>query len=312
MSVEIIFIAGATASGKSGLALAVAKAVGGTVINADSMQVYNTLQVLSARPNTSEMDGIPHKLYGFLNPDASYSVAQWHDQAMVEITKAKNAGSIPILVGGTGLYFKSLLDGLNKIPEINADIRDDVRSMLAEQGAEHIYKLLQVEDPAMAEQLNKADGQRLARALEVYRSTGVSLATWQSQPQMGGLWQENQDGKILKLVVERPRDETYDRINKRLLEMVDEGALDEVQQLKAMNIASDNLAMKALGVPSFISYLNDEKSLEDCIVEAQTLTRRYAKRQMTWLRNQFSNWVRVSPDELKKLSSDKLLKALGL
>ena len=182
MSAKVIFIAGATASGKSGLALAVAKAVGGTIINADSMQVYNTLQILSARPSDAEMQGVPHKLYGFLNPDANYSVAHWHDDAMAEIAKAEKAGSIPILVGGTGLYFKSLLDGLNQIPEIDDAIRDDVRTMLASNGAEHIYKLLLAEDPDMAAQLNKADGQRLARALEVFRSTGVSLLEWQKSP----------------------------------------------------------------------------------------------------------------------------------
>ncbi|MCK5040670.1 MAG: tRNA (adenosine(37)-N6)-dimethylallyltransferase MiaA [Sphingomonadales bacterium] len=312
MSAKVIFIAGATASGKSGLALAVAKAIGGTIINADSMQVYNTLQILSARPSDAEMQGVPHKLYGFLNPDANYSVAHWHDDAMAEIAKAEKAGSVPILVGGTGLYFKSLLDGLNQIPEIDGAIRGDVRTMLEGRGAEHIYKLLLAEDPDMAAQLNKADGQRLARALEVFRSTGVSLLEWQKKPQSGGLQALDANGQILKLVVERPRDETYDRINKRLVEMVAEGALDEVRQLQTMHIAPDSLAMKALGVPSFMEHLKGDKNLDECITEAQTLTRRYAKRQMTWLRNQFPNWRRVSPDDMKKLPTDELLKALEL
>jgi tRNA dimethylallyltransferase len=312
MTYKIIFIAGATASGKSGLALSIAKAVGGTIINADSMQVYNILQLLSARPKVDEMSGVPHKLYGFLSPADSYSVAQWHNDAVAEVGAALKVGSTPILVGGTGLYFKSLLQGLNVIPEIDADIREEVRLALASKGVGHIYKTLLAEDPKMAAKLNKADGQRLARALEVVRSTGQSLLVWQSQPQEGGLYDMDKNGNILKLVVERPRAETYERINKRLVEMVDEGALNEVRQLLDMNIPPDSLAMKALGVASLLDHLNDNVSLDECIDEAQTLTRRYAKRQMTWLRNQSSDWQRVSPDELGKLSDAQLLKELGL
>ena len=307
MTTKIIFIAGATASGKSGLALRLAKLLGGTIINADSMQVFDTIQLLSARPTIAEMDGIPHSLYGFLSPAEQYSVAHWHDDAMLEVAKARSQASIPILVGGTGLYFKALLDGLSEVPNIDPDIRENIRSLLQTKGAEYIYKLLEGEDPDMAANLDMGDGQRVARALEVIRSTGVSLQAWQDKPTVGGLSADDASGDILKLVVERPRDETYERINTRLVEMINQGALDEVAKLKEMKLPTGSLALKALGVSSFMDYLDDIKTKDEVLEEAQTLTRRYAKRQMTWLRNQFGGWTRVSPDILKTVPDKELL-----
>lgn len=311
MTSNIIFIAGATASGKSGLALRLAKILGGTIINADSMQVYNGLRLLSARPSEKEQEGIAHALYGFLAPHENYSAAQWHDDAMAEITKAKSVGSTPILVGGTGLYFKALLDGLTEIPEIDSEIRENIRKLVQDKGAKHVHGLLAREDPIMAEELDEADGQRLARALEVVRSTGTSLQTWQNMPTKGGLSEADARGEVIKLVVERPREETYARIDKRLLEMLDQGALNEVSQLKKLNLPDESLVLKALGVSSFMKHLNGTATLDEALSEAQTLTRRYAKRQMTWLRNQFNSWQRISPDEIENMLEDEILGILN-
>lgn len=312
MSAKIILIAGATASGKSSLAVKMAAALNGAIINADSMQIYKDLSLLSARPKGQEYAGIDHHLYGFLGAGQSYSVAQWHDAACQKIEGILREGKTPILVGGTGLYFKALLKGLNEIPEIDPEIRANVRALLGEKGAPFLHEILSHEDPQMATKLNPADGQRIARALEVIRSTGLSLAHWHANPKAGCL-QKYEDGDALfKMVVERPRAITYERINSRLVEMVGEGALDEVRLLKNMNLAPDSLVLKALGVASFMAYLEGEKTLDAAISEAQTLTRRYAKRQMTWLRNQFPNWQKVSPDDLKNLSGQALLGAIGL
>lgn len=298
-----IFIAGPTASGKTSLALdVVARLVdagalpdrsAALVINADSMQVYDTLRVLSARPGRHEMGEVPHRMFGVLSPGQAFSVAEWVDMAMQEVSDAHEAGRLPIMVGGTGLYFKALLGGLAVVPDIPDDIRAHVRDQQAQLGAHALHGLLSAEDPIMSERLEEGDSQRIARALEVIRATGISLADWQENTKPGPLYERDQAGEIMKYVLERPRQELYARIEARFDQMVDEGALDEVQALMAQGIEENLPAMKALGVPSLMAYLRGEMPLDDALADAKTRTRRYAKRQITWFSNQFGDWPRI-------------------
>ena len=290
---QVLLMAGPTASGKSSLAVKLAHALDGVIINADSMQVYDGLRVLSARPSVAEEEGVPHRLFGVVNPATPFSTADWHDLAMGEIEAAWADGKFPILVGGTGLYFKSLLDGLSPIPDVDDDVRRAVRADMAARGPEALHKELQSEDPVIAARLEPGDSQRISRALEVVRSTGKPLSEWQKVNDPGGLSKADGEGRVLKCVLDLPREVLYARINARFMNMVDDGALDEVKALNAKNIDPTLPLMKALGVPEFSAYLDGEIELDEATLRAQMQTRRYAKRQTTWFTNQFGNWHRV-------------------
>lgn len=278
----MLLIMGPTASGKSALALSAAKTFDGVVINADSMQVYKELQVITARPDSIMTQAAPHRLYGFLSGDDVCSAARWADLAAAEVLAARDAGKLPIVVGGTGLYFRALTQGMSPIPDIPADVRQTARQEHAELGAEAYHARLAQADPEIAARLPIGDSQRIMRAWEVYLATGTPLSEWQKLPPTP----PKLDLPSLTLALMPDRQVLYDRCDMRFDQMVDTGALDEVAELRTLNLDPSLPVMKALGVPELIDYLAGEKSRDAAVTDAKTGTRRYAKRQMTWLRNQ--------------------------
>lgn len=279
----LALIAGPTASGKSAIALALAHRITAAgrravVINADSAQVYADLRVLSARPSDDEMEGIEHCLFGAWDGAEACSAAAWAAQAKAEIADCHARGAVPILVGGTGLYLKVLLEGIAPIPAIDPDVRVMVRS-LPDDGA---YRLLQIEDPQRAAELDPGDSQRIARALEVKRSTGVTLADWQLC-KAGGIAEEVD---LHPLVLEPNRTWLYQRCNRRFEAMLQAGAVEEVEALLARELNPDLPVMRAIGVPEISAYLDDTISGETMIAASAQATRNYAKRQLTWFRRQ--------------------------
>jgi len=283
---EAILIAGPTASGKSAAALELAKRHGGTVINADSMQVYRELSVLTARPASADMVVIPHRLYGTVPAEEAYSVGRWLTDAAAAIEEARRQTRVPILVGGTGLYFKALLEGLSPIPDIPSETRAFWREQSESLGAGRLFDALSARDPVMAARLEPSDPQRVVRALEVIDATGVSLAEWQGTAGTPVL----RSDAVLKFVIAPEREPLYAAIDRRFDRMVDEGALDEVRALVAMRLGPGLPAMRAHGVQELAAYLAHRMSLEDAVTKAKTESRRYAKRQMTWLKRFMSDW----------------------
>lgn len=296
MANRALLIAGPTATGKSALGAAVAAETSGEIINADSMQVYSDLEILSARPAAAQAAQVPHHLFAVKSADAAFSVADWHDRAATCIADIWRREGLATVVGGTGLYFRALLEGLAPVPEIPDEIRAGLRTQLAEDGAAALHARLLEVDPTMAARLNPGDGQRLARALEVTLATGRSLAEWQQDTAAGALGQADRSGHVTKVVLTLPREELYRRIEQRFDQMMEAGALDEVARLRDQGLAADLPAMKALGVPSLLAHLRGEMDLQEAVQEAKTRTRRYAKRQMTWFRNQFADWHWLDAD----------------
>ncbi|ABF53182.1 tRNA delta(2)-isopentenylpyrophosphate transferase [Sphingopyxis alaskensis RB2256] len=287
-------IAGPTASGKSALAVALAKALGnGTVVNADASQVYADLAILSARPTDDEMQGVPHRLFGHVDGSQAHNAARWADEAQGVIAQAHAAGRVPILVGGTGLYLRTLLYGIAPVPEIDPHIREAVRALPVAQA----HAALAEADPAAAARLGPADTTRVARALEVVRSTGRTLASWQ-QAREGGIADRV---ALAPLVLLPPRDWLRDRCDVRLVEMFDGGAIDEVEALLARGLDPDLPVMRAIGVPQIAAFLDGTASRDEALAAAQAATRQYAKRQFTWFRHQPpASW----PRHIESLSID--------
>ncbi len=277
----VVLIAGPTASGKSALAMGLAKALDGVVINADSMQVYSDLAVLTARPSTKDMDAVPHRLYGTIAGGEVCSAGRWRELALAEAGRAIASGKLPILVGGTGLYLRAFEKGLSAVPEIPAAVRAEARDLLAEIGAAALHGRLAEADPVMAARLAPGDGQRVARAWEVVTATGASLAEWQAQEGEAAPY------RCIKVCLLPERAALYAACDRRLEAMVDHGALEEVRALLAGNLDPGLPVMKALGVPELAAHLRGESTLADALAQAQQATRRYAKRQVTWLRHQF-------------------------
>ncbi len=295
-----ILIAGQTASGKSGLALKLAHELDGVIVNADSMQIYRELQILTARPNDEEMQGLPHKLYGHVKAQTPYSVGHWLLEVETTLNDIANEGKRAIIVGGTGLYFKSLLEGLSPVPEIFDEFRDKWR----QRALDPVYDLharLQLDDPEMAERLLPSDRQRLARALEVINSTGKSLLYWQKQPNKGGLIDAN---KCVKLAIDIERPELYARCDRRFDQMISAGAIDEVARLLALQLPSTLPSMRALGVRPLAAFLAGDCSIEDAVEKAKTETRQYAKRQSTWLKGNMIAWKHLDLKELERNKMD--------
>ncbi len=292
----VALIAGPTASGKSDLALRLALALAEAgkrawIINADSAQVYADLQILSARPTPTEMEGVPHYLFGSWDGAQPCSAVDWANAAKACIGQAHAAGAVPILVGGTGLYVQTLLDGIAPMPAIDPDIREAVRALDTAEA----YSALQAEDPPRAAVLKPADSQRIARALEVVRSTGRTLAQWQEH-RTGGI---GADIGLVPLVLLPDRETLYARCDARFEAMLDNGAAEEVAALLARNLAPDLPVMRAIGVPEVSAWLRGEMTREEAITSGQQATRNYAKRQYTWLRNQYSgNWPRELPENV--------------
>ncbi|MCL9982856.1 MAG: tRNA (adenosine(37)-N6)-dimethylallyltransferase MiaA [Erythrobacter sp.] len=286
----VALIAGPTASGKSAFALALAHRLAecgqrGVIVNADSAQVYADLRVLSARPSEDEMEGIEHRLFGAWDGAEACSAAAWATRAKAEIADIHAGGGVPILVGGTGLYHKVLLEGIAPIPPIDPDVRNMVRAL----DGDAAYKLLQLEDPQRAAELDPGDTQRIARALEVKRSTGVTLGDWQ-MAKAGGIGEEI---ALHPLVLLPERQWVYDRCDARFATMLDAGAVAEVEALLARGLDPDLPVMRAIGVPEIAALLAGTIDEAAMLAAAQQATRNYAKRQFTWFRRQTpSEWPR--------------------
>ena len=289
--VNAILITGPTASGKSALAVELAKRYGGAVVNADSMQVYDTLRVLTARPSEDEMQGVPHHLYGHVPAGAAYSTGAWLRDVSALLPALKAAGQLPVFVGGTGLYFKALTGGLSDMPAIPEALRGKLRMRLLEEGPEGLYAELDAIDPAMSASLNRQDGQRIVRALEVIQATGRSIADFQGRS--GPVLIDAE--KARKIVVLPDRAILHARINGRFEKMLQQGAEDEVRALLALGLPAEAPVMKAIGVSQIAAMLKGEMRREEVLEKGAAATRQYAKRQMTWFRNQMDeSWERLA------------------
>jgi tRNA dimethylallyltransferase len=273
-------IAGPTASGKSGLALALAAAYGGTIINADALQIYRDLRTLTARPDAAAEVAAPHRLYGVLDAAERGSVARWRALAEPEIAAAHEAGRLPIVVGGTGLYLRALLSGLSEVPDIPLAIREEGAALHRRIGGADFRKRLAEHDPEAATRLNEGDSQRLIRAWEVIQATGIPLAAWHARAAAAAPY------AAATILMMPPRPALYAACDTRFAAMVDGGGLDEAAALAARGLSPDLPAMKAVGVPELLRYLRGELSRDEAIAAGQRATRRYAKRQTTWFRHQ--------------------------
>jgi len=280
----VVVLVGPTASGKSALAAAIAAEFGGVVINADSMQVYRELAILTARPGEEAMRRVPHRLYGVLPAAEGCSVARWLELALAEIGDAHRSGRLPVVAGGTGLYIKALLTGLSEIPEIPANIRAAARAKLAGAGAAALYDDLRRSDPAAAARLRPNDRQRLIRAWEVLEATGRSITDWQANAPP----QPSPNLRFLMIVLLPSRQTLWATSDDRFQTMVERGALAEVERLLRLKLDEDKPAMRAIGVPELTAHLRGELSLAEAIEQAQRATRHYIKRQTTWLRHQLT------------------------
>jgi tRNA dimethylallyltransferase len=276
----VVIVAGPTASGKSALALAVAEALGGTIINADSMQIYRDLAVLTARPGAAELARAPHRLYGVIDAAEACSAGRWRDLALAEIAAARAAGRVPILTSGSGLYLRALLEGLAPVPPVPTAVREEARALHARLGGDAFRRALAARDPEAAQRLAAGDTQRLIRAYEVVTATGRTLGDWRRGE---GSAAGPPAAAVLLLP---PRKALYAACDARFLQMMERGALDEVAALLARGLDPALPAMRALGVPELTALLAGRVSRETAVAAAQQATRRYAKRQYTWFRHQ--------------------------
>lgn len=276
----VVVIGGPTASGKSALALAVAEAFGGTVINADAIQVYRELSVLSARPGPAETERAPHRLYCVLAGSQRCSAARWRTMALAAIATAHSKGSLPIVVGGTGLYLRALTQGLSPVPTIDPEIRERARARHAELGGERFHAELAALDPTMGARLHPGDSQRVIRAWEVVTATGRSLALFQKiRPAQSGL-------RFTQHIVLPPREALYAACDARAERMIEQGALEEVQRLLALKLDPSLPVMKAVGLRELAAYLGGAVDRSTALDDLRRATRNYAKRQYTWFRHQ--------------------------
>ena len=275
---RVALIAGPTASGKSALAIRLARMADGVVINADASQVYADLSILSARPSAEEMGDVPHRLFGHIDGAQACTAARWAAEARTEIDAAHAAGKLPVLVGGTGLYLRTLLDGIAPVPDIDPDIRATVRALPVAQA----HEALRQEDPQAAARLAPADTTRVARALEVIRSTGRTLKAWQAH-KIGGIGDRI---ALAPLILLPPRQWLIDRCDRRFVQMLDQGAVAEVEALLARNLDPALPVMRAIGVPDIAAWLNGDMDRDTMIERGQRATRQYAKRQYTWFAHQ--------------------------
>ena len=292
----VIVIGGATASGKSGLALGIAESVGGEIVNADSMQVYRHLKIVTARPDARDEARVPHHLYGTLGLGERCSAGAWRDSALQAIAACHEASTVPILVGGTGLYLRALMTGFHRMPAVPQEIRDRLNERLRRQGPGVLHGELRAVDPDTAHRLNPADGQRIVRALEIFQHTGKPLSDWQS-----GQTDSAPEGlRFLKIVTAPPREELYSVIDDRFDWMIGAGAVEEVEALLDAGPAEDFPPLKAVGVPPIRAYIRGEIGRERMSELGKRDTRRYAKRQGTWFRHQIIPEITVQTKYSKK------------
>jgi tRNA dimethylallyltransferase len=294
MTQPILILSGPTASGKSALALDVGRKIDAVIINCDSKQVYSEIPIITAQPSLEEQAEIPHDLYGVISSAEDCSVGRWLDMAKATIDTAHAQGKVPLLVGGTGMYIKTLTEGIPRMPDIDETIRQEARQLMQEIGAEQMHKILQKDDPDMAARLEKNDSQRITRAYEVLKQTGKSLLWWQERPKQP-LYPEN---AFRKFFLSPERQQVYDNCNTRFEKMLQSGVMEEIGHLDKMQLPPDLPAMKAHGVPELLAYLHGQMTLENAINQAQQNTRHYIKRQFTWFRHQMKDAVVLGDDAL--------------
>jgi tRNA dimethylallyltransferase len=297
-----VLIFGPTASGKSALAMGLAERLGGVVINADSMQVYSELRILTARPSAADEARVPHLLYGHVPAREAYSTGRYIKDLAEALGDARRRGLRPILVGGTGLYFKAVLEGLSPIPEIAGDVRAHWRAEADRIGAEALHAILASDDPVMAERLEAADTQRIVRALEVFHFTGRSLADWQSVPGTPLI----DPHAVHKLVLAPERAELRARADRRFLAMIDAGACDEAVALTGLDLDPSLPSMRAIGVSALIAVHRGEITDAAAITAAQAETRQYIKRQSTWLNRNMITWNKLIAQETESTLTSAL------
>jgi tRNA dimethylallyltransferase len=292
-SPEAVLIAGPTASGKSALALDLAERLAGVIVNADSAQVYAELRIITARPGAEDEARVEHRLYGYRPAAMAFSVADWLTDIGRTLVELRAEGRPAIIVGGTGLYFRALTEGLADVPDIPPEIRAHWRGRALELGSEALHDELRRRDPIMADRLRLNDAQRIARALEVIEATGRSLSAWQADPVAPPMLAIEH---IARFVIDIDRTLLHNRINARFEAMISAGALDEARAFAALQIDARLPAARAIGVRPLVAAVKSELDLTDAIIRGQAESRQYAKRQVTWLRNQMPDWQRITPD----------------
>jgi len=290
---KIILIAGPTASGKSNFALKLAKKINGEIVNADSMQVYKQLQILTARPKKKDLKKIKHHLYGFCDVKKKYSTGEWLKLLIKEIKDIRKRKKIPVVVGGTGLYFKALTDGLVKIPNIPMKVRNKTRLMQKKLGQKKFYTKLLKLDPLIKNKIEKNDVQRSIRAYEIKNHTKISTIKWFEKTKKYFLPSE-----FIKLYIDHPRESLISRINLRVDDMFAEGAIEEVKRFNKIKVKKENSSNKVIGIKEITNLLNKQCTLEQAKELIAIKTRQYAKRQATWARGQMQSWQKINPKNL--------------
>ena len=302
---KIILISGPTASGKSNFSIKIAKKFNGEIINADSMQVYKNLKFLTARPLKKDQGNIKHHLYGVIDLDKNFSTGQWLEIAIKKIKAVRKRKKIPILVGGTGLYFQSLIDGLVKIPEIPVKFRNKIRQLQKKDGQKKFYKKLLKIDPKVKDRFDSNDTQRSIRAYEVKIFTRISMYDWLNKTKS-----EFNDSEFLKLYINFKREDLIKRISLRTIKMIEQGAINEVKRFIKIKIKKDQSVNKVIGIDELTQYLEKKITLEEAKELILIKTRQYAKRQATWARSRMKSWEKINPIEItsyiKKLKKTSL------
>jgi tRNA dimethylallyltransferase len=302
---KIILISGPTASGKSNFAIKVAKKINGEIINADSMQVYKQLKILTARPSKEEQKNIKHHMYGIIDLKKKFSTGQWLKEATKKIKEIKKRKKIPILVGGTGLYFQSLIDGLVKIPEIPIKFRNKIRSIQKKEGQRKFYKTLLRIDPMVKDKFDQNDTQRTIRAYEIKSFTKISMYEWLSKTKS-----EFKNEEFLKLYIDFKREDLIKRISLRTIKMIEIGAIKEVKKFIKSKIKKDLSVSRVIGIDELTQHLDEKINLDQAQELISIKTRQYAKRQATWARSRMTSWEKINPikiaDYIKKLKKSSL------
>ena len=292
---KIILISGPTASGKSKLAIDFAKKINGEIINADSMQVYKELKILTARPIKENTNKIKHHLYGFQSVKNEFSTGQWLKLVKKKIKEIRNKNKIPILVGGTGLYFKTLTDGLVKIPKIPNKIRNKIRNMQTKIGQKKFYLKLLKKDKFIKNKIDPTDVQRSLRAYEVIYFTKKSIFEWYKKTKS-----QYKKDEFLKIYIDYPKEKLVNKISKRVDQMIKDGAVEEVKNFEKLNLKNDNNLNKVIGIREIKDFIDKKTSFKEMKLNIVIKTRQYAKRQRTWSRGQMSDWQKFDPKGLLK------------
>ncbi len=290
---KIILIAGPTASGKSNFAMKLAKKIKGEIINADSMQVYKQLQILTARPKKKDLKKIKHHLYGFCDVKKKYSTGQWLKLLLMKIKDIRKRKKVPIVVGGTGLYFKALTDGLVKIPNVPTNVRNKIRLMQKKMGQKNFYNKLLKLDPLIKNKIEKNDVQRSIRAYEIKYHTKISIIKWFEKTK-----KYFSSDEFFKLYIDYPREDLINRINLRVEDMFIDGAIGEVGRFNKFKVKRENSSNKVIGIKEITNFLNKQTTLDQAKDLIAIKTRQYAKRQVTWARGQMQSWQKINPKNL--------------